>query len=192
VVLAEGSDGADRQQVAGADQGVDLGDPGEQPLGHRGASRPAAGWTWTSSGTPSSTSASFRSPPRTAPSIFSGGLGSGTFVFASTTQAEASIKFLGYLVTPEHRRWAAEKLQDLPAYPIDTNGTTASPLFTQVLDDSAKIADGAGDFGYKIDVLTTDVFNNAMWRGIQGILSGQGDAAKVAAQLQSAYEKSAK
>ena len=83
-------------------------------------------------------------------------------------------------------------MQDIPAYPIDTAGMKASPLFKQVLDDSAKIADGTGDFGYNIDVLTTDVFNNAMWKGIQGILSGQADAARVAAQLQSAYEKSAK
>jgi raffinose/stachyose/melibiose transport system substrate-binding protein len=131
-------------------------------------------------------------PAKDGAGIFSGGLGSGTFVSASTKKADASIKFLDYLLTPEHGRWAAEKLQDIPAYPIDTNGMTASPLFKQVLDDSAKIADGTGDFGYNIDVLTTDVFNNAMWKGIQGILSGQGDAAKVAAQLQSAYEKSAK
>ncbi|WP_433167045.1 ABC transporter substrate-binding protein [Kribbella sp. CA-247076] len=131
-------------------------------------------------------------PAKDGPGIFSGGLGSGTFVSASTTKAEASIKFLDYLLTPEHGRWAAEKLQDIPAYPIDTNGMTASPLFKQVLDDSAKIADGTGDFGYNIDVLTTDVFNNAMWKGIQGVLSDQAEPAQVAAQLQAAYEKSAK
>ncbi|MGW1345035.1 ABC transporter substrate-binding protein [Kribbella sp. NPDC002412] len=131
-------------------------------------------------------------PAKDGPGIFSGGLGSGTFVSASTKKAEASIKFLDYLLTPEHGRWAAEKLQDIPAYPIDTAGMKASPLFKQVLDDSAKIADGTGDFGYNIDVLTTDVFNNAMWKGIQGILSDQAEAAQVAAQLQAAYEKSAK
>ena len=31
--------------------------------------------------------------------------------------------------------------------------------------------------------------NNAMWKGIQGILSGQSDPAKVAGQLQKAYKK---
>nr|WP_238351128.1 extracellular solute-binding protein [Kribbella shirazensis] len=131
-------------------------------------------------------------PAKDGAGIFSGGLGSGTFVSASTTKAEASVKFLDYLISPEHGRWAAEKLQDIPAYPIDTAGMKASPLFKQVLDDSAKIADGSGDFGYNIDVLTTDVFNNAMWKGIQGILSDQAEPAQVAAQLQSAYEKSAK
>lgn len=131
-------------------------------------------------------------PAQDGAGIFSGGLGSGTFVSASTKKADASIKFLDYLLTPEHGRWAAENLQDIPAYPIDTAGMKASPLFKQVLDDSAKIADGTGDFGYNIDVLTTDVFNNAMWKGIQAILSDQSDPAKVAAQLQTAYEKSAK
>jgi raffinose/stachyose/melibiose transport system substrate-binding protein len=131
-------------------------------------------------------------PAQDGAGIFSGGLGSGTFVSASTKKADASIKFLDYLLTAEHGRWAAEKLQDIPAYPIDTAGMKASPLFKQVLDDSAKIAEGTGDFGYNIDVLTTDVFNNAMWKGIQGILSGQAEPAKVAAQLQAAYEKSAK
>ena len=66
-----------------------------------------------------------------------------------------------------------EKLQDIPAYPVDTAGIKASPLFTQILDDTAKIADGTGDFGYNIDVLTTDAFNNAMWKGMQGLLTGQ-------------------
>ena len=76
-------------------------------------------------------------------------------------------------MSPEHGQWAVEKLQDIPAYPVDTTGIKASPLFTQVLNDTAKIADGTGDFGYNIDVLTNDAFNNAMWKGIQGILSGQ-------------------
>ncbi|HET6739167.1 MAG TPA: extracellular solute-binding protein [Kribbella sp.] len=131
-------------------------------------------------------------PAKDGVGIFSGGLGSGTFVSASTKKVDASIKFLDYLLTAEHGRWAAEKLQDIPAYPIDTAGMKASPLFKQVLDDSAKIADGTGDFGYNIDVLTTDVFNNAMWKGIQAILSGQSNAAEVADQLQAAYQKSAK
>ena len=66
-----------------------------------------------------------------------------------------------------------EKLQDIPAFPVDTSGIKASPLFNQVLADTAKIAEGTGDFGYNIDVLTNDTFNNAMWKGMQGILSGQ-------------------
>lgn len=131
-------------------------------------------------------------PAPSGPGIFSGGLGSGTFVSASTKHADAAIKFVNHFVTPEYGRWAVEKLQDIPAYPVDTNGIKASPLFKQVLDDSAKIAGGTGDFGYNIDVLTTDAFNNAMWKGMQGLLTNQSTPEKVAEQLQAAYEKGKK
>ncbi len=128
-------------------------------------------------------------PAATGPGIFSGGLGAGTFISAGTTKAEAAIALLDYLQTPEHGRWAVENLQDIPAYPVDTAGIKASPLFTQILDDAAKIAEGSGDFGYNIDVLTGDQFNNAMWKGIQGILTGQSNSAEVAGRLQAAAVK---
>jgi raffinose/stachyose/melibiose transport system substrate-binding protein len=128
-------------------------------------------------------------PAPAGPGIFSGGLGSGTFISAGTTKAEAAIALLDYLQTPEHGRWAVENLQDIPAYPVDTAGIKASPLFTQILDDAAKIAEGSGDFGYNIDVLTGDQFNNAMWKGIQGILTGQSTSAEVAGRLQAAAAK---
>ena len=131
-------------------------------------------------------------PAPNGPGIFSGGLGSGTFVNATTKHADAAIKFLDYGMSEEHGKWAVEKLQDIPAYPVDTAGIEASPLFKQILDDSAKIADGTGDFGYNIDVLTPDAFNNAMWKGMQGLLTDQTTPEKVAAQLQTAYEKSKK
>lgn len=128
-------------------------------------------------------------PSTSGKGIFSGGLGSGTFISANSKKIDAAEKFLNYQMSPEHGRWAVEKLQDIPAYPVDTAGIKASPLFTQVLDDTAKIANGTGDFGYNIDVLTNDAFNNAMWKGIQGILSGQSDPQKVASQLQKNFKK---
>jgi raffinose/stachyose/melibiose transport system substrate-binding protein len=131
-------------------------------------------------------------PAPSGPGIFSGGLGSGTFVSASSKHADAAITFLNYGMSEEHGRWAVEKLQDIPAYPVNTEGIEASPLFKQVLDDSAKIAGGTGDFGYNIDVLTTDAFNNAMWKGMQGLLTDQTTPQKVADSLQAAYEKSKK
>jgi raffinose/stachyose/melibiose transport system substrate-binding protein len=130
-------------------------------------------------------------PATTGKGIFSGGLGSGTFISATSQKVDASEAFLNYQMSPEHGKWAVEKLQDIPAYPVDTTGIKASPLFTQVLNDTAKIADGTGDFGYNIDVLTNDAFNNAMWKGVQGILSGQSTPEKVAAQLQKNYKKPA-
>lgn len=131
-------------------------------------------------------------PSASGPGIFSGGLGSGTFVSASTKKAEASIKFLDYLMTPEHGRWQVEKRHTIPAFPVDTAGIKASPLFTQILNDAAKIAEGTGDFGYNIDVLTTDAFNNAMWKGVQGVLTAQTTPEKVAAELQRNFAKTAK
>jgi raffinose/stachyose/melibiose transport system substrate-binding protein len=128
-------------------------------------------------------------PSSTGKGIFSGGLGSGTFISASSKKVDAAEKFLNYQMSPEHGKWAVETLQDIPAFPVDTAGIKASPLFTQVLQDTAKIADGSGDFGYNIDVLTNDAFNNAMWKGMQGILSGQSDPEKVAAQLQKNFKK---
>jgi len=130
-------------------------------------------------------------PSSTSRGIFSGGLGSGTFISASSKKIDAAEQFLNYQVSPEHGKWAVETLQDIPAYPVDTTGIKASPLFTQILADTAKIADGSGDFGYNIDVLTNDAFNNAMWKGVQGILSGQSDPQKVAEQLQKSYQKPA-
>ncbi len=130
-------------------------------------------------------------PSSTGKGIFSGGLGSGTFVSASSQKIDAAEKFLDYGMSAEHGRWAVENLQDIPAFPIDTSGIKASPLFTQILADTAKIAEGTGDFGYNIDVLTNDTFNNAMWKGMQGLLTGQTTPEKVAAQLQKNYKKPA-
>jgi raffinose/stachyose/melibiose transport system substrate-binding protein len=128
-------------------------------------------------------------PSSSGKGIFSGGLGSGTFISASSQKIDAAEKFLNYQISPDHGRWAVEKLQDIPAYPVDTSGIKATPLFTQILNDTAKIADGTGDFGYNIDVLTNDAFNNAMGKGIQGLLSGQSTPEKVADSLQKNFKK---
>ena len=108
----------------------------------------------------------------------------GIFISASSKKHEAALKFLDYTVTQEHGAWVIENAQSIPAFPIDTTGIDASPLFTQVLDDAAKIADGTGDFGYNIDVLMTDTFNEAMWNGVQAILTGQATPEEVAASLE--------
>ena len=72
---------------------------------------------------------------------------------------------------------------------MDTADVKGSALFNQILADTAKIAEGTGDFGYNIDVLTNDTFNNAMWKGMQGILSGQTTPEKVAKDLQKNFKK---
>ena len=126
-------------------------------------------------------------PAADNPGIFSGGLGAGLFINADTEKAEAALKFLDYTMTQEHGAWVIENAQSIPAFPIDTSGIEATPLFTQVLDDAAKIADGTGNFGYNIDVLMSNTFNEAMGNGIQGLLTGQKTPEEVAASLQENY-----
>ena len=128
-------------------------------------------------------------PSSTGKGIFCGGLGAGIFINATTTKVDAAEKFLDYGTTQEHGKWAVENLQDIPAYPVDTTDIKGSALFNQILADTGKIAEGTGDFGYNIDVLTNDTFNNAMWKGMQGILSGQATPEEVAKQLQKNYKK---
>ena len=123
-------------------------------------------------------------PGPDGPGVFSGGLGAGLFVNATSKKTENALKFLDYMMTQEHGAWVIQNTQSIPAFPIDTTGITATPLFTQVLADAAKIADGTGDFGYNIDVLTTAEYNQAMWDGVQGILTGQATPEEVAASLQ--------
>ena len=125
-------------------------------------------------------------PGPDGPGVFSGGLGAGLFVNADTKKADAAIEFLNYTMTQEHGAWVIENQQSIPAFPIDTTGIEATPLFTQVLADAAKIADGTGDFGYNIDVLTSATFNQAMWDGVQAILTGQMTPEDVAASLEAA------
>ena len=121
--------------------------------------------------------------------IFTGGLGSGPYISANTTKVDAALKFLDFLVSAEHGRWTVENIGAIPPYEIDTAGIDASPLFAQVLADTSKFSGGTGDFGVSIDVLATDTFNEAMWNGLQAILSGQATAAEVAAALEVAAQK---
>jgi raffinose/stachyose/melibiose transport system substrate-binding protein len=128
-------------------------------------------------------------PSEDGTGIFTGGLGSGPFISANSNKTEAALKFVDFLASPEHGRWTVENLGSIPPLPVDTEGVEVSPLFAQVLEDTSKFAGGEGDFGYNIDVLATDVFNEAMWNGMQGILSDQLTAEEVAQDLEEAFQK---
>jgi raffinose/stachyose/melibiose transport system substrate-binding protein len=120
--------------------------------------------------------------------IFSGGLGSGTFISAKTTKTDAALKFLEHLVSAERGRWQVENLHTIPAFPVDTAGVKVPPLFSQVLENTSEITkSGTNAFGYNIDVLTTDAFNKAMWDGVQGVFSGQKSPDQVAKSLESVF-----
>lgn len=128
-------------------------------------------------------------PSGDGPGIFTGGLGSGPFISAGTTETEAALKFVDFLASQAHGQWTVENLGSIPPMPIDTNDLQVSPLFGQVLEDTSELSGGSGDLGYNIDVLVTDVFNEAMFDGVQAILSGQKDAEEVAQDLEAAFRK---
>ena len=119
--------------------------------------------------------------------VFAGGLGSGPYVSATTDAPEAAIQLVDFLASEEHGRWTVENLHTIPPQPIDTSGLEVSPLFAQVLEDIGGLAEG-GDFGYNIDVLTSDAFNEAMFDGMQAILTGQATPEEVAASLEAAEQ----
>ncbi len=70
-----------------------------------------------------------------------------------------------------------------PPREIDTEGLDVSPLFAQVLEDTAELSSG-GDFGINIDVVVSDAFNEAMYDGMQGVHTGQRTPQEVAQALE--------
>ena len=128
-------------------------------------------------------------PAESSEGVFTGGLGSGPFVSASSKKTDAAVKFLNFLVSPEHGRWTVEEQGTIPAYPVDTDGVEASPLFAQVLKDTSTFSQGTAGVAPNIDVLQTDRFNDVMWDGMQGVLSGQQTPQEVAEALDKAAKK---
>ena len=127
-------------------------------------------------------------PAPDGPGIFVSGLGSGPYVSATTENSESAIEFLNFLASEEHGAWTIENLHTIPPRPIDTEGLDVTPLNAQVLEDTAELAEG-GDFGYNIDVMTSDLFNEAMYNGVQSVLSGQASPEDVAGDLEAAAQK---
>jgi raffinose/stachyose/melibiose transport system substrate-binding protein len=127
-------------------------------------------------------------PAADGPGIFTGGLGSGPFVSANTDQADAAVEFLDFLASEEHGEWTVENLHTIPPRPIDTEGLDVSPLFAQVLEDTSEITEGGG-FGYNIDVMTSDAFNEALYDGVQAVFTGQAAPEQVAANLEAASQE---
>lgn len=129
-------------------------------------------------------------PAPDGPGIYSGGLGSGPYISAGSTKTDAALEFVDFLASEEHGAWTVENFHTIPPMPLDTSQLDVSPLFAQVLEDTAALADGgAGDFGYNIDVLMTDAFNEALYDGVQAVLTGQMTPEEVAAELEAAAQK---
>lgn len=128
-------------------------------------------------------------PAEDGPGVFSAGLGSGPMISAGTTKTDAALEFVDFLVSPEHGRWTIENMGTIPAYPVDAAEADVSPLFAQVIDDTSRLDDGTNPLGYNIDVLASDVFNQAMWDGVQAVLTGQQDAQQVAQNLETLFQQ---
>jgi raffinose/stachyose/melibiose transport system substrate-binding protein len=128
-------------------------------------------------------------PAPTGAAVATTGLGAGTFMSSSTKNATAALKLMDFLAGQKHGAWELEKYL-IPAHPIESSGTSASPLFQQVVNDTKKYADSGQGTGANIDVAASDVFNKAMWDGMQGIVGGTKTPDQVAASLQAAAEKS--
>ncbi len=112
-------------------------------------------------------------PSEDAPGIFTAGLGSGPYISANTEHPEAALELVNFLASPEYGRFMVEDLTVIPPFPVDTEGIDVSPLFAQVLEDTSSFAGGDGEFGANIDVRMPELFNQAMFNGVQGILTGQ-------------------
>ena len=78
-----------------------------------------------------------------------------------------------------------ENLATIPPRQVATESLDVSPLFAQVLEDTAELST-SGDFGYNIDVLVSDAFNEAMYDGMQAVLTGQQTPQEAAAALEAA------
>jgi raffinose/stachyose/melibiose transport system substrate-binding protein len=116
------------------------------------------------------------------------GLGSGLFVANKANNPEGAIEFIDYLQQDDTARLIIEKLSTIPAHPVATRGLDVSELFKQVLDDLSG-SPQAEAFGYNIDVLAPQNFNEVMLSGFQKVLDGSRSPEEQAAALQNAREK---
>jgi hypothetical protein len=79
-----------------------------------------------------------------------------------------------------------EKLNTIPAHPVKTEGLDVSELFKQVLEDLSRSPQDKS-FGYNIDVLAPQNFNEVTFSGFQEVLNGSRSAEEQARALQEAW-----
>jgi raffinose/stachyose/melibiose transport system substrate-binding protein len=116
------------------------------------------------------------------------GLGDVLFVSKDAKDPEGAIKFIDYLLQEETVRQLLETFNNIPAQPVDTNGLDVSGLFKSVLDDLSESTE-EGAFGYNLDVLTPQNFNDVMFTGFQEVMNGSRSAQEQVKELQAAWEE---
>ena len=117
------------------------------------------------------------------------GVGSSYYISAASPSQEAAGQFLEYLFSPETvRRWVEEASFFVPVQ-IETADLDVTPLFRSVLD-TLSAPEAGTDFGYNVDVLAPQPFNDALQNGLQATLAGDQTPEGLAAELQAAWEAS--
>jgi len=114
------------------------------------------------------------------------GLGSGLFVAKEASNPQGAIDFIDYLLEDSTARLIIEKLNVIPAQPVNPQGLDVPELFKEVLEDLSTTAE-AQSFGYNLDVLAPQTFNEVMFNGFQEVLAGTRSPAEQAAALQDAW-----
>lgn len=127
-------------------------------------------------------------PSATGEGIASTDLGGGTFMSASSKNTTAALKLMDYLVSQKHGTWELNHYL-IPAFPLSTSSADVSPLFAQVIKNTASYAKGSGNVGYNIDVNETDAFNKVMWDGMQGVFNKTTTPDQLAQKLQAAAQQ---
>jgi len=79
----------------------------------------------------------------------------------------------------------------IPAQPVNPKGLEVPELFKEVLEDLSTTPE-AQSFGYNIDVLAPQNFNEVMFNGFQEVLDGTRSPVEQAAALQNAWARAKK
>ncbi|HKH39007.1 MAG TPA: hypothetical protein VKA82_17790, partial [Rubrobacter sp.] len=119
------------------------------------------------------------------------GLGAGLFVAEEASNLQGAIEFIDYLLEESTARLIIEKLNVIPAQPVNPQGLDVPELFKEVLEDLSASPE-ARSFGYNIDVLAPQNFNEVMSTGFQEVLDGTRSPAEQSAALQDAWERAKK
>jgi raffinose/stachyose/melibiose transport system substrate-binding protein len=114
------------------------------------------------------------------------GLGAGLFVAEEASNLQGAIEFIDYLLQESTARLIIEKLNVIPAQPVNPKGLDVPELFKEVLEDLSASPEEKS-FGYNIDVLAPQNFNEVMLTGFQEVLDGTRSPAEQSAALQDAW-----
>src|SRR5215218_5384992 len=114
------------------------------------------------------------------------GLGAGLFVAKEASNPKGAIEFIDYLLQDSTARLIIEKLNVIPAQPVNPKGLEVPELFREVLEDLSE-SPQAKSFVYNIDGLAPQSFNEVMYNGFRGVISGVRSPEEQAGALQRAW-----